>query len=165
MKNIFLILLISFPIQKLLAQENTSTSGEASVNLIVPLSINSSTGDLDFGEIILTGLPIVETILPRNGKKFIIKGQKGRLVTILFNNIVLDNSQSASNSNEVLGKLFFYPNIITIDRVIIENGKSIYLEPDGLIGKIDLLVGGTINIDANQPIGNYEGLFTLSVAY
>ncbi len=165
MKNILFVLLICFPFQKILSQENTSTSGEASVNLIVPLSIKSSIGDLDFGEIILTGLPIVETILPRNGKKFVITGQLGRIVTIIFNDVVLDNSQSSLNLNGTFGELFFQPTIITSDRVAISNGRSIFLKPDGLIGKIELLVGGSINIDEDQPIGDYEGLFTLSVAY
>ena len=120
---------------------------------------------MDFGEIILTGLPITETIFPHNGKEFIVTGQKGRMVTIMFNDVKLNNSQWLNNKKLVYGELNFIPSMLTEEGEIVASGKSILLKPNNLIGEIKLYVGGSINIEATQSVGDYEGLFAISVAY
>lgn len=165
MQKILFIILLSLPSYNLFSQVNSSASGQATANLIVPLSIESGVGDLDFGEIILTGLPITETISPPNGKEFIVTGQKGRMVTIMFTDVKLNNSQWLNNKKLVYGELEFKPNMITEEGAIVASGKSILLKPNNLIGEIKLYVGGSINIEATQSVGDYEGLFAISVAY
>jgi len=165
MQKILFVILLCFPFYNLFSQGNSSSSARATANLIVPLSIKAGKGDLDFGEIILTGLPIAETILPPNGKEFIVSGQKGRLVTVMFDKVKLNNSRWLNNTKSVYGELYFIPKMLTSDGVAISSGKSILLKPNNLIGEVKLFVGGTINIEATQTIGDYEGLFTISVAY
>ena len=45
------------------------------------------------------------------------------------------------------------------------SGKHYKLSNKGSIGTLDLLVGGSITVAANQPQGDYTGLFTITVSY
>jgi len=143
----------------------TSTSARGIANLIVPLSIKPVSGDLDFGEIILTGTPATESILPKDGKLFEITGHPNRFVTITFDKVKLDNSQWVAVYGGNTGTLIFYPDIETDNGTKIHSGDSKRLISYGLLGKLNLWVGGSINIAANQPQGDYRGLFVISVSY
>ena len=147
------------------AQQTGYVSGEASVNLIVPLSVQAGEGDLDFGEIIVTGSAFTEKIEPFSGKKFTVVGHPGRNVTIRFNSVELTNYQLASHNDGKFGTLTFIPEVITENSQTVTDGTTFPLLKSGLVGKLQLYVGGSIPIDPKQQIGNYEGLFVLSVAY
>ncbi len=161
----FVILILSLFLTEHLFSQVTSTSARGIANLIVPLSITPVSGDLDFGEIILTGTPTTESILPRDGKLFEIIGHPNRFVTITFDNVKLDNSQWVSIYGGNTGTLIFYPDVETDDGTKVYSGDSKRLVRYGLLGKLNLWVGGSINIAANQPQGDYRGLFVISVSY
>jgi len=164
-KLILFITILIFATEFTYSQKISSISSEATANLIFPISLKAGTGDLDFGEIILTGLPIIETIKPKFGKEFIIQGQKGRNVTVYYNKVRLDNYEWASKFNGKFGKLKFYPDVILSNNRQLKNGDNIRLKTVGAIGEARIFVGGKIKINATQPIGNYRGLFIVSVAY
>lgn len=151
--------------QLLIAQQPGYQSGTATVNLIMPLSIEAGNGDLDFGAIIYTGSPSTEVITPQNGKTFIVKGHIGRNISVVFNDVELTNYQWASNNSSELGTLRFIPEVMVENSSIISSGENLILQPQGLIGELKLNVGGSINLDANQPFGDYKGLFVISVSY
>ncbi len=160
-----IIILIAICSSQLLAQQSSYISGEASVNLVVPLSIKASGGDLDFGDIFVSNSTFTEKILPKDGKEFTIVGQPKRLVTVRFNSVELTNYQWASINKAKLGKLNFIPIVNTKNSKEVLDGNNIELSKKGLVGEVVLLVGGSITIPPNQVVGNYEGLFILSVTY
>ena len=165
MQKLILFIVIIFLSEFIYSQNTSTISGEATANLIYPISLKAGMGDLDFGEIILTGLPIVKSIKPKAGKEFIIQGQKGRSVTVYYNKVSLDNYEWASKYNGKFGRLIFYPNVILENNRQIKSGDNINLKTTGSLGEARIYVGGKIKINATQPIGNYKGLFIISVAY
>lgn len=71
MQKVIYIVIIVFISKFSFAQSNGYTTANASVNLIMPLSIEAGSGDLDFGEIILTGSELSEKLNPKNGQEFL----------------------------------------------------------------------------------------------
>jgi hypothetical protein len=142
-----------------------SESATASANLIVPISISATVGSLDFGEIILTGSPFISSIHPTNGKYFVINGHPGRGVTIIFNSIQLSNVNWVSTFGGSTGSLDFTPDVRLENGTQVLNGNSYILNLVSGTGELVLNVGGAIDIEADQPHGFYEGLFTITVSY
>ena len=151
--------------QNIFAQQTGYQSGTASANLIVPLSIEAGKGDLDFGDIIVINSSFREEINPSRGKEFIVKGQANRNISIVFNDVLLNNHLWVSNNSGQSGTLPFTPEVELKNSIKVKSGDNIILEPNGLIGEIKINVGGSIDIQANQPLGDYEGLFVISVSY
>jgi hypothetical protein len=143
----------------------SSQNALATAYLVVPLSITASVGDLDFGEIILTGSPTSINITPRDGKLFVVTGHPNRNVTFTFNNVTLDNNAWASTSGGNVDNLTFIPSVQLDDGTLLNNGDSKQLILDGNIGKLNVWVGGRIDISATQEVGDYIGQFTLIVNY
>jgi hypothetical protein len=164
-KQILFILFLIITSRVIYSQNISSISADATANLIYPISLQAGAGDLDFGEIILTGLPIVESIKPKVGKEFIIQGQKGRSITIYYKKVPLDNYEWALKFNGKFGRLVFYPEVVLYNNRKLNSGDNIFLKTTGAIGEARIYVGGKIKISATQPIGNYRGLFIISVAY
>jgi len=149
----------------LISQNAGYQSGSASVNLIMPLSIEAAGGELDFGDIIVTNSPTLEKIHPQSGKEFVVKGQQNRNVSVVFNDVELNNHVWLSNHSGQAGNLTFVPEILSESSTYIKSGDNLILAPKGLIGEIKFQVGGSINLKANQPAGDYEGQFIISVTY
>ncbi len=147
------------------AQSIGYQTGTASANLILPLSIETGIGDLDFGEIIVNGTSSRERILPKNGKEFIVKGEASRNITVIFNDVELTNHLWLSNNSGENGKLVFVPDVVLENSQSVESGDNVILKPNGLIGEVKFHVGGIIDVDATQPLGDYEGVFVISVFY
>ena len=144
--------------------QRVTQAASATVNLIVPLSITATQGSLDFGEIILTGRSFRKRIQPNKGQKFIINGHPGRKISIIFNSITLTNSGSPQLIDR-LGTLRFNPLLQSNSGVFISSGDTFILEENGKVGEFEIWAGGTIQIAADQPHGDYEGTFTLTVTY
>ncbi len=154
-----------------LAQIYTS-SASAYVNMIKPLSIISIKNNIDFGEIILTGSAFVRTLSPSSGAVFRIEGHPNRNVTISFNSTNLSNAQWVSQNGGTVGTLSYVPDVVhTGSSSIYQNpfpvtsGSSYLLVNSGGIGVLYLWIGGRINVDSNQPIGDYQGTINITVSY
>ncbi len=143
----------------------SSQNATASAYLVVPLSIAATIGDLDFGNILLAGSPIKTTIAPRDGKLFVVSGHPNRRVTFTFEDVLLDNANWVVSSGGVVDNLTFVPKVILENGRRVKNGKSKKLRLNGSIGKLNVWVGGSIKISADQEVGEYVGRFTLSVNY
>lgn len=148
-----------------LTSAQTSQNANASIFLLSPISITPSVGDLDFGEIILTGSPLTPVIDPGSGKLFIVEGTTGRLVTITFSSIVIDNSVWVGTFGGTLDNMTFTPDVELDDGTTVASGDSHALQDAGGTGELELWVGGSLNIAAAQAHGDYTGLFTVTVSY
>ena len=154
----FIIVLIAFDIQA-----QVSSNGTASVDVIRPLSIQAVNPNLDFGDIILTGTQFSVSIEPLNGAEFQITGNPSWNVTITFSPVSLDNTQWVSLYGGTTGQIEFTPNVIKEDGSNIISGNSYQLP--GSLGILNIYLGGSIEIAANQPNGDYSGTFVVNVSY
>lgn len=118
-------------------------------------------GDLDFGEIILTGSTFTESIDPLNGKRFVITGHPDRNISIVFNPIALVNNSPYYPDETLL----FSPEVKQSGGGIIASGDTKILISNGSTGELELWVGGSISIASDQAQGDYVGTFTITVSY
>lgn len=165
MKKIFIVLFSFISVTAINAQQAGYISGSASANLILPLSVEAKSGDLDFGNIIVSGSNYLAKILPTMGKQFIVTGHPGRNITVRFNSVELTNYEWASKYNGKLDKLTFIPKVELKNTQQISDGTNIPLVKNGQKGELQIFVGGEINIKPKQEVGDYIGLFILSVTY
>ncbi|MDA3859704.1 MAG: DUF4402 domain-containing protein [Melioribacteraceae bacterium] len=167
MQKIKYIFFFLFNVSSILFSQTVSSSqnATASAYLVVPISITATSGDLDFGSVLLTGTSTKITIAPSEGKLFVVSGHPNKDVTINFENVPMDNAGWAATTSGVVDNLTFVPKVQLEDGSSIKNGKSKPLVLDGSVGKLNIWVGGSIKIGANQEVGDYTGLFTLNVNY
>lgn len=172
MKFIGKILILIFFYYFHLSAQPTSISGTARVNMIKPLSITAINSTINFGEIILSSSAFVFNLHPSQGAIFKIEGHPNRNVVISYNYTSLSNAQWVSQYGGTVGSLNFTPNVVhtgsssvfDLPQIVI-NGGSYQLQEVNRIGILYVWVGGSINIQANQPIGDYSGTFNITVAY
>ena len=158
---VFLFTVSSVNSQSVFSSQNAS----ATAYLVVPLSITSTLGDLDFGEVILSGSSSIERMSPRNGKLFIVSGHPDRNITFNFSSVPMDNTAWVVNSGGSVDNLEFIPDIELENGTKILNGDSHILQLTNGVGELDVWVGGSIKISASQSPGDYTGRFTLNVTY
>lgn len=162
------LLHLFFPLILLFDQavcQTASTNALGRVNVIQPLSITSTGGALDFGEIILTGSTSLYQLLPANGKYFRILGNPDRSVTVSFNQVPLDNSNWVNANGGTSGTLLFSPQVVNNLNNPVINGNAYPLQISGSVAILDIRVGGSITVNAAQPQGDYTGIFIISVSY
>jgi len=145
--------------------QSASTNASGRVNIIAPISITSTSGNLDFGDVILIGSAANYQIAPAEGKFFHILGHPGRSVSIIFNQINLSNAIWVGLNGGNVGTLVFTPVVVNSQNEPIISGNFYPLIINGSIGILDIRVGGSINVSANQPHGDYIGTITVSVSY
>jgi len=167
MKKLLIILLVILSATPAFFSQTVfeSQNAEAFANLIVPLSVTPTSGDLDFGEIILTGSPSTPAIGPTSGKLFVVNGHPNRLITVTFNNIILDNNVWVAATGGTPGLLTFTPDVELDEGSSVISNSSHMLVLTGGVGELLFWVGGGISIAGNQAHGDYLGLFTLDVSY
>lgn len=145
--------------------QSFNQSAGASIFLLSPISITPSTGDLDFGEIILTGSPFVEVIDPSSGKLFVVEGTAGRSVEVTFSSINIDNNAWVGLFGGTNDVMTFTPDVELDDATTVTSGDTFPLPDVGGLGELNLWVGGSISIAGTQAHGDYTGLFTVTVNY
>lgn len=156
----------------LLAQSTASATANVTAQLKRGLAITNLDGDLDFGEIVLTGSAQTPTIAPGAGVRFEVTGHPNRDVTVTFLGVTLDNFAWVTINGGTNGTFDFTPNVE-------ETGSSsTYSSPNPVTtgdvislvnvtgtGYLYLWLGGSLDVAANQPYGDYTGTFTMNVAY
>jgi hypothetical protein len=156
----------------IISAQPVSISGTASVNMIKPLSITAINSSINFGEIILTGSAFIYNLNPSQGAVFRIEGHPNRNVIISFSSTSLSNAQWVSQYGGTVGSLNYTPYVVHTGASsvydlpqVVTNGGSYQLQNVNQNGILYVWVGGTINIQANQPIGDYTGTFNITVTY
>ena len=161
-------LLIVFLFTTLFITGNSQTASRTAsgrVNAVQPLSITSTGGSLNFGDIILTGSLANYQITPALGQQFRIVGNPSRSVSITFNQISLSNSVWVSLNGGTSGTLVFIPAVVNSVNNPITSGNFYPLVTSGAVAILDIRVGGSITVSSTQPQGDYTGTFTISVSY
>lgn len=143
----------------------SSQNASAIAYLVVPLSITATQGDLDFGEIILSGVSTIQRMSPSSGKLFVVSGHPNRSVTFTFNSVSMNNTSWVAFSGGSVDNLEFIPDIELNSGKKVRAGDSHILQLANGLGELDVWVGGSINISPNQASGDYIGRFTLNVTY
>ncbi len=167
------LLLIFFGVTNVLfAQSSANASANVTASLAKGLSISNFTGDLAFGEIILTGSAQTPTILPGSGVRFDVIGHPTKFVTITFAGINLTNNAWVSTYGGTNGTLAFTPNvqhtgssISYTGNVSVTSGNTVPLVNVTGDGLLYLWLGGSLAVGASQPQGDYTGSFTMTVTY
>ncbi len=170
-KTIVLLILISTI--ELFAQSSFTVNSQISISLSNGLSINKVGGDLDYGDIIYTGNRQTLTRTPDLGVEFEVTGYRRNLVSVTFpNNIDLDNNDWVSNNGGTNGTIRFTPtvrhtfgNINYVGSRVVRSGRTYRLSNDSPSGKLYLWLGGRLVVNRNQPYGDYQGTFTITVEY
>lgn len=158
------VMLIAFTVGAF--SQSASTTASASAVIIAPLTITKNV-DLHFGTIMRSATAGTVTVSPTDGTRssiggvtlsalaplharaqFTVEGESGKTyaITLPTTDVIITNA--TSDQMEV--------NVFTSDPT-----------PNGTItaGTSTLYVGATLNVDANQPSGEYTGSFTVTVNY
>jgi spore coat protein U-like protein len=144
-----------------------------SISLTNGVVINRISGDLDFGEALTLGSMQTLTKSPDIGVLFEVNGITDNRVTINYStSVVLNNSAWISNNGGPSGDLIFTPDVKHtgensnyVNPKNVRNGRKIKLK-NGIEGnKLFLWVGGSVEIQVDQPRGEYQGTFNITVTY
>ncbi len=172
-KQISIVLLFIMFSNVFYGQNNISLSNNIKISLTTGLVVNKISGDLDFGEVIVSNQRQRQTISPGDGVLFEVTGEKRKGVTVTYSTFVtLTNKDWVNIYGGDSGTLYFVPNVkrtgknptYTNPRNV-RNGRRYRLRNDGNFGRLYIWVGGKIRVNANQPVGDYIGQFSITVAY
>ena len=153
-------------------QSQSTATADAGANIITPISISNTQG-LDFGDIVsqtnafkvimsasgsrtdgsgLTGdqSPLLSTDAG-NQALFTIKGEEDYKFSVLLPTSI-DLSASGVTGAKDMAVDTFTSNLNAANNTLTG-------------GSVDLSVGATLNVNATQAAGVYEGSFTVTVAY
>ena len=167
------IIVSLFLMSSVFAQSSASANANVLASLKKGLSITNNTGDLNFGDIVLTGSAATPSITPGTGVQFEVVGHPGKSVAVTFANVTLNNDAWVIGNGGTNDNIIFTPNVdqtgssssYSSGANNVTSGSSIALVNDTGIGYLYLWLGGSIAVKANQEPGDYVGTFTMNVAY
>jgi hypothetical protein len=125
-----------------------SANVPVTANILAALSIQHISGDLNFGNIVVTGNPQTPQKTPENGAVFEVTGNNSTPITVTFTNVTLNNSGS--------GSMTFTPSVEHTTANTYSGASAV---SSG--GSITITTGGK----AWLRVGGSSGTFTISVAY
>jgi uncharacterized protein DUF4402 len=110
---------------------------------------------------------------PEIGVLFEVNGITDDRVTVNYStSVALNNSAWISNTGGISGDLIFTPDVKHtgensnyVKPKNVRNGKKIILKNGSEVNKLFLWIGGSVEIQVDQPSGEYQGTFNLTVAY
>lgn len=156
----------------LFAQSSANASATVTASLKKGLSISNFTGDLAFGEIILTGSAQAPTVAPGSGVRFDVTGHPNIDVTVTFSGLNLTNNAWVTLNGGTNGTLAFTPTVHHTGNsstyaagTVVTSGNAVTLVNTAGEGRLYLWLGGSLAVGASQPHGDYTGSFTMNVAY
>ncbi|MCB0732049.1 MAG: DUF4402 domain-containing protein [Ignavibacteriae bacterium] len=153
----------------------TTADATVKINLKKGLKVeNLGSSTIEFDDIVLDGTAKSQTVDPVDGARFLITGHPNRDVTITYPNATLNNDTWADGLTAPKGTLSFVPSVeesgannshtgLTVLSTAGSDTKNL-VNVSG-VGTLYLWVGGKIDIAAGQAVGDYEGDFTVIVAY
>lgn len=156
----------------------TALSANATASITVGIGVSVSTtgsNTLNFGDIYSSGSTQIQTISNQNGQKFLVQGNPGNNVIITFNtSVTLDNSLWVAQYGGTSGTMQFTLNPLPVhtlansnyvNPVTISSGSSVVLTNVSGVGVLYVWAGGQLTVNANQPAGDYNGVFNINVSY
>lgn len=169
---ISLVIIILFISTNVYSQAKQNAVANIRVSLVKSLNLRTVQGDLDFGEIIHTGASSNLSITPNKGLLLEINGSPGKNVFVNYSDVTLNNENWTDGTGGENGLMTFSPKVEHTksdmnysDATQISSGNAYPLEKSSGDGLLYLWVGGEIDITQSQPIGSYEGQFSVTVSY
>jgi len=154
------------------SQAKHNAQVDVRISLIKGLNLRTVQGDLNFGEIIQTGVSSNLIKIPGNGLVLEVNGSPGKNVFVDYGDVTLNNDNWANGSGGVKGMMTFSPiiehtkaNMTYSDATSISSGNAYPLRNSSGDGLLYLWIGGEIDVAQTQPSGDYEGQFTVTVSY
>ncbi len=168
-KNSIIVLIVFLSVN--IYAQSGSASANVTANVVTPISI-ITTGNIDFGDVIVMPNAYQVTKSPDSGSKHEVQGNPNSSVTISFNSVTLDNFSWVAQHGGTTGTMTFVPEVKHtgtnpnyVNPTNVTNGGVYQLIDVGGVGKLYLWVGGSITVNANQPVGYYTGTFVINVSY
>ncbi len=170
--SISIVMLMLFISPNIYSQAKQTGTANIRISLVKSLNLRTVQGDLDFGEIIQSSASLNMSITPNKGLLLEVNGSPGKKVYVNYSDVTLNNEQWTNSIGGEKGLMKFSPkvehtkaNMNYSDASKISSGKAYSLEESSGDGLLYLWVGGKINIEQSQPVGNYEGQFSVTVSY
>ena len=150
-------------------QSQSTASADAGANIITPISISNSQG-LDFGDIVSQTSAFTVTMYA-SGARIDGSGLSGDQSPLLSTNAGTPALFTITGEENYKFSVTL-PSSIELTATgatpMTVNGFTMNLNAANNIltdGSVDLSVGATLNVNATQAAGVYEGSFTVTVAY
>lgn len=142
------------------------------ISLVKGLNLHTVQGDLNFGEIVQTGVSSNLIKTPGKGLVLEVNGSPGKDVFVNYGNVTLDNENWTKGTGGIKGLMTFSPiiehtkaNNTYSQAIPISSGNAYTLRESSGNGLLYLWIGGEIEVAQFQPSGDYEGQFNVTVAY
>lgn len=166
------LLIIVIPFSFNYSQKSSNAMAVVSAKLVKGLGTQTISGDLNFGDIVLSGSGSTVNKNPGEGMEIKITGHPGKNILMTFSPLEIDNYEWVSQNGGENGTLTFTPNIEQtsnnasyINAVQVISGNSYTLPNINGEGGLYIWVGGNVQINDNQPAGNYSGTFQINISY
>ncbi len=138
------------------------------VSLLKGIQVSTLSGDLDFGEIVKSGVSSKLTKKPGEGVLIEVNGHPGKSVIVEYTNPLLANFDAVGINEPVINfnpVLTSSPDQNYIETSLLKSSSSMTLADNNGYGKQYIWVGGELEIDKDAPHGNYQGTLTLTISY
>lgn len=159
------------------AQNSASATANVKISLKKGLAITNVGGDISFADVVVTSSAQAPSVAPSSGAHFLVTGHPSKAVSMTFSSVTLKNDAwvgTVSGGDELKSTMTFTPVMqhtgsasVYSDGTpaTITSGNSVSLVNVTGVGNLNLWVGGSMAIAANQLQGDYEGTFSVTVAY
>jgi len=158
----------------LFGQSLASDVAAVKINLKKGLTIaNQGASEIGFVDVVVTTSAQSPTVAAGSGAHFLVTGHPNRAVTMTFLSVTLNNDawvlanggdeaeMTFTPTMEQTGSTSTYPGSGTS----VASGSSVSLVNVTGTGNLNLWVGGSMAINANQSQGDYVGEFSVTVSY
>jgi hypothetical protein len=167
-----ILLLLVVPVTFIYSQSSGNAVAVVSAKLIKGLGTQSIGGNLNFGDIVLTNSSSTIYKNPDEGMEIKISGHPEKNIILTYQPIEINNSQWVAVNGGEEGALSFTPEIehtsgnasYTNASPVVSGGTYTLQNSDGE-GIMYIWIGGNIQINDNQPAGNYSGVFQINISY
>ena len=141
------------------AQSSDSAQGTATATVVAPIQIANDGGELSFG-VFVPSATLGSVSIATDGSR------TGSNVSLATGGVVSADAFTVTGTGD---RLF---SITSAATTVASNGNTMALTIDAptsatltAAGTYALNVGGTLTVGANQPAGDYQGTYTMTVAY
>ena len=158
----------------LFAQSSASDVAPVKINLKKGLAIaNQGASEISFADVVVTTSAQTPLVAAGSGAHFLVTGHPDKAVTMTFLTVSLNNDAWVGTNGGTKSTMTFTPTMEHTGSTTtypgsgttVSSGYSVNLVNVAGTGNLNLWVGGSMAIDANQAQGDYVGEFSVTVAY
>lgn len=157
-------------------QSTANATAPVKISLKKGLSVSNVGGtEISFTDVVVTSSAQTPTVAAGNGAHFLVSGHPNKPVTMTFSSVSLNNDSwvtsfgGGTNSTmtftptmQQTGSESVYSSGTPSD---VTSGNSVKLVNVSGVGNLNLWVGGSMSIAADQAQGDYVGSFSVTVTY